>query len=237
MDPEPLHRELIAFLKAVFAYSVRRVTAAGANFEEIKNLAVDVLLARRGAHTSFFVHGSIITLALVVLVGGGVITSGAVVSGSYPGVPTSPLVAGASSDLSQVGVISSVVTPVTVISEKPRDKTVEYEVKEGETVSSIAEQFGVSEQTILWENDLAETAPIKAGQKLKILPVSGVAYEVESGDTIYSIAKKFRASAQAIIDFPFNDIGDDFGLASGQLLIVPDGAPPEKPKRGWWRRG
>ena len=62
------------------------------------------------------------------------------------------------------------------------------------------------------------------------MPISGIAHKVVSGDTIYSIAKNYRASAQAIIDFPFNDIGDDFQLASGQLLVIPDGAPPEKPK-------
>ena len=65
---------------------------------------------------------------------------------------------------------------------------------------------------------------------MKILPVSGVAHTVVSGDTIYSVAKKYQANAQAILNFPFNDVGEDFQLASGTVLIVPEGAPPAAPK-------
>ena len=202
----------------------------GLSFEKIKDFIVDLLMVRRGANTSLFVHGSILALALVVLIGGGVILSSQVVSGSYPGVPVNPLVAGATSEDQDVGVISSIITPVTVISEKPRDKIIEYEVKSGDTVSSIATEFGVSDETINWENDLAKNSQIKEGSTLRILPVSGVAHTVSGGDTIYSIAKKYQANAQAILDFPFNDISDDFQVATGEVLIIPDGAPPEKPK-------
>lgn len=230
MDHDPIYREFVEFLGAAGSYFFNFFTRIGFNFEKLKDLVVDVLLARRGANTSAFVHLSILGLAIVVLLGGGVFTSGSVVSGSYPGVPANPLVAGASVDNSGSGVITSTITPVTIISEKPRDKTVQYEVKAGDTVSTIAAEYGVSENTILWENDLAATSQIKEGQKLAILPVSGVEHKVAGGDTIYSVAKRYRANAQAIIDFPFNDVGDDFQLATGQVLLVPDGAPPEKPK-------
>lgn len=230
MDHEPLHREFIAFVKALFAYLAARLQKTGLRFEAVKDFVVDILMVRRGANTSLFVHGSILGLAVVVLVGGGVFSSSSVVSGSYPGVQANPLVATNGGDNPNVGVISSSITPVTVISDKPRDKIVEHEVKEGETVSSIADDFGVSSETVLWENDLSANQPLKLLEKLKILPVSGIAHKVESGDTVYSVAKKYRASAQAIIDFPFNNIGDDFALTTGDLLIVPDGALPEKPK-------
>ncbi len=223
-------KELLDFIRALGVYITSRLGRAGLNFEQTKDFVVDVLLSRRGANTSLFVHASILGLAVVVLTIGGLFSSTAVISGSYPGVAANPLIAGATSDLSSLAVISSSITPVTVISEKPRDKVVEHEVAEGDTVSSVAGEFGVSEETILWQNDLSSASTIKPGQKLDILPVSGVAHKVESGDTIYSVAKKYRANAQAILDFPFNDIGDDFQLITGQFLIVPDGAPPEKPK-------
>jgi len=230
MDHDPIYKEFFAYLAALGSYLTSRLCSAGLNFEEVKNFVVDILLIRRGANTSLFVHASILGLATAVLVAGGVLSSTSVISGSYPGVPVNPLVAGASDEAVGSSVISSEITPVTIISEKPRDKTVEREVKSGETVSSIAQEWGVSADTILWENGLTSAENIKVGQKLKILPVSGISYEVASGDTIYSVAKQYRASAQAIIDFPFNDIGDDFQLKTGQVLVVPDGAPPEKPK-------
>lgn len=230
MDPRPLFRELIVFIGDLGAYVVFRLRATGLYFERYKSVVVDVLLVRRGANTPLFLHGSILGLAFSVFVAGGVLTSSTVVSGSFPGVAANPLVAGSSDDLSAAGVITSTITPVTIISDKPRDKTIEYEVISGDTVSQVAEKFGVSENTILWENDLSSDSTIRAGQKLSVLPVSGVVAKVAPGDTIYSLAKKYQANAQAIIDFPFNDIGDDFQLASGQLLIIPDGAPPAAPK-------
>lgn len=230
MDHEPIYRELLNFLRAAGSYFLSRLGGAGVNFEKAKDIVVSLLLVRRGANVGAFAHLSILGIAFGVLVAGGVFSSSGVVSGSYPGVPAAPLVAGASIEQSGSGVITSFITPVTIISDKPRDKTVEYEVRQGETISQIATDFGVSENTILWENDLTAQSQIKAGQTLRILPISGVAHKVAGGDTIYSIAKKYRANSQAIIDFPFNDIGDDFQLATGQLLVIPDGAPPEKAK-------
>jgi len=229
LDHDPLYREFGDFCKSLWAYIRFRLNRSGLRFEKAKNFIVDVLLAKRGANTSIFVHLSIVGLSVAVLATGGVISSGAVVSGSYPGVAANPLVAGAST-VADSGVISSAITPLTVISDKPRDNIVDYEVKSGDTIAIIAQKFGVSENTILWENDLKSSSPLKAGDKIRVLPLSGVAHKVVGGDTIYSIAKTYQANAQAILDFPFNDVGDDFQLKAGQTLIIPDGAPPEKPK-------
>lgn len=230
MDYDPIYKEFINFIRALGAYLGQRISRAGLRFEGVKNFIVDFLLVKRGANTSLFVHLSVLILSIGVLIAGGVLSSNSVVSGSYPGIPANPLVAGASDEAAGAAFVSSSITPLTVISEKPRDKVIEYEVKENDTISSIAKEFGVSEETIFWENDLNAKSQIKSGRKIKILPLSGIAHKVEGGDTIYSISRKYRANAQAIVDFPFNDIGDDFQLKTGQTLIVPDGAPPAKPK-------
>jgi len=230
MDFDPLHKEFWEFIKAFASWLSARLKSAGLNFESSKDFAVDILLAKRGANTPAFVHASVIVMAVGVLVSGGLLSSTSVISGSYPGVPANPLIAASGEVLSEQNVISSTITPVTIISEKPRDKTLDYEVKDGDTISSIAAEFGVSEETILWENDISKNSTLKAGQNLKILPVSGVAHTVVSGDTIYSVAKKYQANAQAILNFPFNDVGEDFQLASGTVLVVPEGAPPAAPK-------
>lgn len=229
-DHDPIQREFIHFLQSFFSYITLRLKHAGLNFEEIKNFIVDILMVRRGANTSLFVHISLVSLALAVLVGGGFLTSNTVISGSYPGVAANPLVANAASEGGEVGVITSSVTPVTLISDKPRDKVLEYEVEDGDTISSISEEYAVTEETILWENNLTAKSTIEPGDKIRILPVSGVAHKVKSGDSLNSVAKIYRANSQAIVDFPFNDIGDDFALTTGSTLIVPDGAPPEKAK-------
>ncbi|MBI4096566.1 MAG: M23 family metallopeptidase [Candidatus Levybacteria bacterium] len=115
----------------------------------------------------------------------------------------------------------------TSISLKPRDKIIDYAVEKGDTLSTIAEKFGISIETIRWENDLVSDN-ITVGDSLRIIPVSGIAYKVAKGDSVYSIAKKLDTDPQKIVDFPFNDFANSetFSLVEGQILIVPDGIKP-----------
>src|SRR5437764_378902 len=70
--------------------------------------------------------------------------------------------------------LNSLIDFKTSVSDKPRSEILNYEVKSGETISQIAEKFGVSTDTIKWANDLESKDSIKPQETLKILPVSGV---------------------------------------------------------------
>lgn len=96
-----------------------------------------------------------------------------------------------------------------------------YIVKKGDTVSSIAEQFGITINTILWANRLTQSSYIRPGDKLTILPVSGVSHTVKKGETLAAIAKKYQADADKILEF--NKLADAAALRAGQVLIVPEG--------------
>jgi len=61
---------------------------------------------------------------------------------------------------------------------KPKIPVV-YEVSDGDSVGSLANQFGVSVKTILLANDLSDPDMVKVGTKLRVLPVSGVEHEVQ----------------------------------------------------------
>jgi murein DD-endopeptidase MepM/ murein hydrolase activator NlpD len=117
----------------------------------------------------------------------------------------------------------------TLISNSPKGETTEYRVVEGDTISSIAVKFGVSIDTILWENNLKSVDAIKPGQIIKVLPVTGMRHQVRRGETIYSIAKYYSVDAQNIIDYPFNTFSNDetFALTAGQELIVPEAVKPK----------
>jgi murein DD-endopeptidase MepM/ murein hydrolase activator NlpD len=95
-----------------------------------------------------------------------------------------------------------------------------YTVRSGDTLSSIAEMFGVTANTILWANDL-KTRTLRVGQELVILPISGVRHIVKSGDTVASIAKKYSASQADILSY--NGLSVDAKLAVGDEIIIPDG--------------
>lgn len=95
-----------------------------------------------------------------------------------------------------------------------------YTVREGDTLSGIAEMFDVSVNTILWANNLSSRT-IRIGQELTILPVTGVRYTVKKGDTIASIAKTYKGDAEEIA--LFNDLQVGNKLAVGSVIIVPGG--------------
>lgn len=117
----------------------------------------------------------------------------------------------------------------TNISQKPRDRVISYTIAKGDTISTIAEKFGVSENTVRWENDLTGDN-ITVGDTLKVLPVSGMSYKVQKGDSVYTISRKFDTEAQKIVDFPFNDFAnpETFSLVEGQILVVPDAIKPSQ---------
>jgi surface antigen len=107
--------------------------------------------------------------------------------------------------------------------EEARRAIIEYTIREGDSLWSIAVKFDISVDTIVWANDV-DSALIRPGQKLLILPVSGVMHLVEKGDTVGSIAKKYKTEADKII--AFNDLADDSDIFEGELLIIPDGQVP-----------
>lgn len=101
------------------------------------------------------------------------------------------------------------------------DQILVYTVESGDTPSSIAKNFGISLNTLLWANNIRNANLVKVGDELIILPVTGVRYEVKKGDTIDSIAKKFKGDANEISGF--NGLGVGETLALGSTIIIPDG--------------
>lgn len=106
--------------------------------------------------------------------------------------------------------------------EKSKSSTISlYTVREGDTLSRIAQMFGVSINTIRWANDIPLRDTIRPGQVLTILPVTGVRYTVKSGDTLSSLAKRFDGDAEEIASF--NGLADEASLAVGAEIIIPNG--------------
>lgn len=105
-----------------------------------------------------------------------------------------------------------------------------YVVREGDSLSRIAEMFDVTTNTILWANDLANAGDIHPGDTLVILPIIGVRHVVKSGDTIATIAKKYGGNAEEIL--AYNQLPEGVALSVGDTVIVPGGnmheAAPKK---------
>lgn len=96
-----------------------------------------------------------------------------------------------------------------------------YTVQEGDTLSFIASDYGVSVNTIIWANNLKDADSIRPDMELKIPPVTGVIHKVKRGDTITALAKKYGVEADKIISFNF--LPQEGDLREGQELIIPGG--------------
>lgn len=95
-----------------------------------------------------------------------------------------------------------------------------YVVREGDTISIIAKMFDVSENTILWANNINNKSILKVGQTLTILPVTGIKHVVQVGETVSGIASKYRADL--IEMYNYNGLDANSKLIAGQIVIIPN---------------
>ncbi len=102
-------------------------------------------------------------------------------------------------------------------------------VQPGETTGTIAQMYGISLDTLLASNKIRGVL-IRPGDKLRILPMNGIAYTVKRGDTVAKLAATYKSDPQRILDE--NGLANTTTLVVGDEIILPDGKlpPPPTPK-------
>lgn len=206
-------------------YLKKKIVTFSIHFEKNKNRLVRFFTMKRGKYNRPFLH-----ISAMGVLGIGIIFS-PIITETYPVFSqTSEESADPESSIPQKqSIIVGGEVFSTSFSKKPRSEIITYTVQKGDTLSTIANKFGISVETVKWENDLSGEF-LSVGDELKILPVTGIAHKVTPGDTVYTIAKRYDTNPQKIVDFIFNDFAntETFSLVSGQILIVPDGIPPRE---------
>lgn len=218
--------QLITYIAALSTYINRRLFFSFYRFERAKHAVVGGLTVKRGKYIRPFLHTSMTGLFLIGLAVTPLVKDAISVEQTEPILATGGAILGVSME-DQIAMMSSDIA--TQISDKPKDTVQTYVVMDGDTLSSIARRFGLQADTLRWNNNL-KSDEVKAGDTINIPPIDGVVHKVKRGDTIYSIAKKYAVDPQTIVNWPFNTYTDDenFGLAVGQQLIVPDGVMPKQ---------
>ncbi len=117
--------------------------------------------------------------------------------------------------------------PFTIRPETARTQVIQYTVADGDTLESIAEQFGLEDfYTLIWSNKSSKYNPLRPGVQINILPEDGVYHEVTDPIRIADLAEQYKVDPYAIIDSEYNDL---FGstpetvLVPGLRVVVPGG--------------
>lgn len=102
---------------------------------------------------------------------------------------------------------------------KTDSELVSHTVRSGETIYSIASQYGVSAEDLKQKNDLSNST-LSPGQTLIIksdIPTNYLYHKVKAGETIYNIAKLYNVSITDIrrLNYLFSD-----KLTVGSRLII-----------------
>ena len=184
-------------------------------FENMKDVFVKKLFWGRGDFLKSSMQFLSVILILVVLLA------------YFYRVPSIQSVNAEDLDYIEAAETDLLVMNATVNTAIPKDRgrreVEQYVVKNGDTLSSIAQDKEITVETIKWANNLTSDL-VRPGQTLDIPPADGVLVTVKKGDTLSSLAKKYSASDQAIADFNFLDY--PFTLESGVQLFIPEGRMP-----------
>jgi murein DD-endopeptidase MepM/ murein hydrolase activator NlpD len=119
------------------------------------------------------------------------------------------------------------------------DATVEKEqvafqihtVAEGETLGTIAEQYGVDTQYLIWNNPEVGADPdmLVIGEQLMVPGTPGIVYHVALGDTLNGIAATYSIDTGAVTSFAPNKLESPDFITEGMVLVLPGGVPPAPP--------
>ncbi len=95
-----------------------------------------------------------------------------------------------------------------------------YSVIAGDTIDSVARQFGVPVDVLIQANGLVSPFELRPGQQL-VVPTSG-SYVVAAGDSLYRIAKQHGTTVASLAQL--NGITSPYKIRVGQQLILPGSA-------------
>jgi len=95
----------------------------------------------------------------------------------------------------------------------------EYTLVAGDTLSEIANRFGLNMDTLVSFNQIEDVRRLQVGTSFRIPNRDGLLYKVQRGDSLSSIAAEHNTSVNAILDA--NDMASST-IAVGDVLFVPN---------------
>lgn len=96
-----------------------------------------------------------------------------------------------------------------------------YRVKPGDMIGIIAQENGITTDTIISVNNIHSSRRLQIGTYLKIPSMPGILYTVrKNGETVETIAAKYKVDAEKCADV--NNFALSDTLTAGTTLFIPD---------------
>jgi spore germination protein len=101
-----------------------------------------------------------------------------------------------------------------------------YVVRQGDSVYSIANRYGVSPQEVINQNQIENPERLVIGQAL-VIPVESIQHRVSSGESLYSIARQYGVTVDQILAAN-PQITNPARISVGQIINVPTTNPDRR---------
>ncbi len=96
---------------------------------------------------------------------------------------------------------------------------VAYRVVKGDTISELADRFGVTTDSIITFNGITNARALSIGKYLRIPTLNGILHTAKAGDTPASLAESHGISVDRVKEL--NGLGDE-ALGAGMVVFLPD---------------
>jgi len=102
-----------------------------------------------------------------------------------------------------------------------------YRIESGDSLSSIATDFGVCPDHILWNNPgRKEEDRLLVGDKLIMPGYPGIVYRMQKGETLSEVAARYSTTVDMVLAYPKNGLKSANDAREGTVVLLPDAIPP-----------
>ena len=105
---------------------------------------------------------------------------------------------------------------------------IDYTVRRGDSVSSIAVSHGLSMDAVIASNNMSNAHLLRVGQRIRLPNMNGIPYTVKSGDSLSGISESYNIPIEVLADV--NNIQQDL-ILPGELIFLPGARMPARDLR------